>query len=93
MSPIRDLYTAVITCWLNRAGSTADISFLSHVQESKSQHNLPSRVPDWSCPLTVMPVLELALFRAAGDSQVIGEFLNSPVLPTLRVRGFLVLTV
>jgi hypothetical protein len=43
--------------------------------------------------LTATPILELAPFWAAGDSRVIGEILDSPVPPKLRVRGFLVLTV
>jgi hypothetical protein len=88
-SPVRDLYTAAMRYWLNRAGFTADISFLSPVQESNPEHNLPSWVPDWSCPLTATPILELTPFRATGGSRVIGEILNSPVPPTLRVRGFL----
>lgn len=93
MSPVGDLYTAVVRFWLNRPGATPDISFLSQVHESNAEHHLPSWVPDWSCPLTATPIAELGPFRAAGDARAIGSILDASVPLTLRVRGFLVLTV
>lgn len=67
---VANLYIAIAKYWLE-SEEALDLSFLSHVQAAYPKHQLPSWALDWSCQAIATPILDLAVFHAAGDSKAL----------------------
>lgn len=92
---IKDVYINVIagilTDWTND-NRVLNLCFLSWVQKSNEEHELPSWTPDWTCPLDATPIVNILPQTPTPVQDALGYQVPAPMDMDLLRRGKLSVT-